>query len=357
MVLAMVKTILSATNEPLPIIKYDNDKLIQYISRNNLNAFITAHMDRFPELEHLKNTLVKRARKSLTKNLLLQADLLKIVDLAKEHNIDMVLFKGHPVNEMIYGNSNVRTSTDVDICIPPAQLLQMEKILVEKGYTEDSRNLQLNEKEFDLFLKIDNEKSYFSPTQSKLDVHFKLFKNPYLLALPKNENDYLIREQYCNRVIYRMNNEYTLLYLMVHGKIHYWDKMIWLIDIVKFIQKLSAEELMRSYEVAQKNKLENIFLGTLSLCNVVLEMPIPNGFEDKISSKQAEYVMLGLKSLAGKKTSKLSEWRQRIFMKPSAKFFLYQLSLFPVRDMNIVKIPFAKRILYPVLRPITYLLS
>jgi hypothetical protein len=357
MVLAIVKTILLKTNEPLPKINYNNEKLIQLISRNNLNAFIAAHIDRFPELERLKQAIVKRARKSLAKNLLLQADLIRIIDLAKEHNIHLVLFKGHPVNEMIYGNSNVRTSTDVDICVPPSQLLLMEKILLEKDYTEDSRNLQLNDKEFELFLKNDNEKGYYSPTKSKVDVHFKLFKNPYILQIPAEENAYLIPSVYCNRAIYRMNNAYTLLYLVSHGKIHYWEKMMWLIDIVYLLRKFNEKELEEVIELAKKNNLEKVLLGTISLCNIAFEMPIPKVFEEKINNKQATYVIDGLKSMATGKTSKLSQWKQRVFFKNNFKFFLYQISLFPSRDMNIVKIPFARRILYPILRPITYLMS
>ena len=357
MVLAIVKTILFNTKEPLPAVNYDHDKLIQFISRNNLNAFIAAHIERFPELENIKKALVKRAKKSLTKNLLLQADLLKIVDLAKENNIDMALFKGHPINEMIYGNNNMRTSTDVDICVAPADLTKLEKILLEKGFVLDSPNFDLNPKEYALFLKIDNEKGYFSPAKSKLDVHFKLFKNPYILAIPRDTSEYLVTENYCNRKIYRMNNAYTLLYLMAHGKIHYWEKMMWLIDIVLLLQKFNEEELNEVFDLAKKNKIENLFLGTISLCNVALEMPIPAAFSNKINNKQAPYVLQGLKSLSGKEISKISKWKQRVFMKPHLKFTLYQMSIFPLRDMNIVKLPFGRRILYPLLRPITYLFS
>jgi hypothetical protein len=357
MVLAIVKTILFDSSDPLPAVKYDDNKLIQYISRNNLNAFIAAHIDRFPELQSIKHALVKRARKSLTKNLLLQADLLKIVDLAKEHNIDMVLFKGHPVNEIIYGNSNVRTSTDVDICVTPNDLDALEKILLDKGYVLDSPNFELNPKEYDLFLKIDNEKGYFSPAKSKLDVHFKLFKNPYILEIPSNTSEYLVAENYCNRKIYRMNNAYTLLYLMVHGKIHYWEKMMWLIDLVLLLRKFNEEELKEVFELAKKNKIENLFLSTISLCNTAFEMPIPALFTSKINNKQAAYVLQGLKSLSGKENSKISKWKQRVFMKPHLKFTLYQMSIFPLRDMTIVKLPFGRRMLYPLLRPITYLFS
>ena len=357
MVLAIVKNIIFNTNTPLPAVSYDSNKLLQYFTQNNLNTFIAGHIDNFPELTELKKGIVIRAKKSLTKNLLLQADLLRIIDLAKENKINLVLFKGHPVNEMIYGNSNHRTSTDVDICVPPTELLLMEKLLLEKGYTEDSRNLQLNDKEFELFLKNDNEKGYFSPTKSKVDVHFKLFKNPYILPLPTIESDYLIRTTYCNRAIYRMNNAYTLLYLISHGKIHYWEKMMWLIDIVYFLRKFNEEELIELFELAKKNKLDQVLLGTISLCNVAFDMPIPQVFESKISNKQAPYVLQGLKSLASNKTTKLSKWKQRVFMKSDLKFFLYQISLFPSRDMKIVKIPFAKRLLYPLLRTITYILS
>ncbi len=357
MVLAIVKNILFNTTTPLPQLNYDQNKLLKYISQNNLNAFIAAHIDKFPELIDLKKRIIRNAKKSLTKNLLLQADLLRIIDLAREEKIHLVLFKGHPVNEMIYGNSNVRTSTDVDICVPPSQLLLMEKLLLEKGYSEDSRNLQLNKKEFELFLKNDNEKGYFSPTKSKVDVHFKLFKNPHILKLPQEEHDYLVRTTYCNRPIYKMNNAYTMLYLVSHGKIHYWEKMMWLIDIVYFLSKFNEEELVELLDLAKKNKLDQVLLGTISLCNVAFEMPIPKVFEDKISNKQAPYVLHGLKSLATNKTSKFSKWKQRVFMKSDLKFFLYQISLFPSRDMSIVKIPFAKRLLYPLLRPITYILS
>jgi len=147
------------------------------------------------------------------------------------------------------------------------------------------------------------------------------------------------------------------LYLMIHGKMHYWEKMMWLIDIVKLSEKMTEEELQACFSIAKENKLDNLFLGTFALCNTAFETPLPSFINDKISNKHAAYVMQGLKSLAGKKSSKISEWKQRVFMKADLKFFLYQISLFPARDMNIIKVPFGKRILYPLLRPITYLLS
>lgn len=357
MVLAIMKNIIHKVNAPLPKIEFDQNKLLTYFSTNNVNAFIAAHIDNFPELIHLKAAIVRRAKRSLNKNLLLQADLLRLIDLGHREKINIVLFKGHPVNEMIYGNNNSRTSTDVDICILPSDIKKLEQLLLQNGYVVDRPDFEMDEKEFELFLKVDNEKSYFSPTRTKLDVHFKLFKNPYLLELPENPSEYLIQEQYCNRKMYRLNNAYTLLYLMVHGKIHQWEKMMWLLDIVLFLRKFNEEEIQAAYELALKNKLENIFLGTISLCNVAFEMPIPECLKNKIGNKHAAYVVQGLKTLAGKNVGKFSAWKQRVFMKLDFQYTIYQLSIFPIRDMKIVRVPFAKRILYPLLRPITYLIS
>ncbi len=357
LLLCVIKIILLKTSIPLPTNNYDESKLLQLIKRNNLSAFIAAHIHLFQELEKIKPSITQLSKINLSKNLLLQADLLKVIDLTTENNLYLVLFKGHPVNEMIYGNNNGRTSTDIDIMLPPEELQLLENILFEKEYIIDRPSFEMNEKEFKLFLKIDNKKSYFSPNKSKLDVHFKLFKNPYLIALPKEEEKYLLRTTFFNRNIYRMNNQYTLLYLMVDGKIHYWEKMMWLIDIVKLMEKMSENELSASYDLAKKNKLDHLFIATISLCNVVFESPIPPPFENKITSKHAEYIMLALKSLSGKNNSKLSKWKQRVSMKPDLKYFLYQISLFPTRDINIVRIPFAKRILYPLFRPITHLFS
>jgi len=351
----MVRRILNGTSTPLPKLNYDNTLLMRLIIQNNITAFIASNIHLFDELEELKPLLIKRAKKSLSKNLLLQSDLLKVIDLANEHNIPIILFKGHPVNEMIYGNNHERTSTDIDILIDVTNIEKLETLLLERNYVIDRPTFEMDPKEMEVFLTVDNEKSYFSPAKSKLDVHFKLFKNKYLI-IPPNDDE-ISESFFFNRSILRFNNSYTLLYLMVHGKIHYWEKMMWLIDIAKLIQKMSIEELEAGFALAQKNKLENIFLGTLSLCNVIFESEIPEAFSNKIGNKQAHYVMLALTSLAGKPNSKVSKWKQRVSMKPDLRYFFCQISLFPVRDMNIIKIPFAKRIFYPLLRPITYLMS
>ncbi len=357
MVLAILKNILHQKNEALPRLSIDNKKILYYLASNNLNAYVAASAHQFPELKDIKSKIWMQAKRSLRTNLALQVDLLKVIDLAQKNNIQLLLFKGHPVNEWIYGHNHLRTSTDVDVCIPPKDIPVFEKLLLEKGYINDRPTFSLNEKEFAVFLKIDNEKSYSSPTKTKLDVHFKLFKNPYLLVLPEDNSACIIEDTYYNKKIFRLNDAYTLLYLMVHGKIHYWGKMMWLVDIAKLTQKLSQETLQEAFHLAQKNKLEPLFLATLSLCNIALEMPIPHHFAEKINNKHAKYVMQGMESLSGKQPSKISQWQQRVFMKKDFRFFFYQISLFPLRDMNIVKIPFAKRLLYPLLRPITYLLS
>lgn len=356
-VINLLRNILFDGKIALNIEDVDRSKLMLHIRRNNLSAFIAANLSRLNNIDVLKPEIINQAKRSLSRNLTLQADLLKIIDLADENNIHLVLFKGHPVNEMIYGNNNSRTSSDVDICVLPSDVKKLEQLLLQKGYLIDRPDFEMDEKEFELFLKVDNEKSYFSPTRSKLDVHFKLFKNPYLFELPENPSEYLVQEQYYNRKMYRLNNAYTLLYLMVHGKIHQWEKMMWLLDIVIFLRKFNEEEIQAAYELALKNKLENIFLGTISLCNVVFEMPIPECLKNKIGNKHAAYVVQGLKTLAGKNVGKFSAWKQRVFMKLDFQYTLYQLSIFPTRDMKIVRVPFAKRILYPLLRPITYLIS
>lgn len=357
LILSIVSNLVLKTNHPLPIVNVDNKILFGLIAKNNLSALISNNSHLFPELKSLEEPLQRRGKKSLNKNLLLQADLLKIIDLSISNNINLLFFKGHPINEVIYDVTHERTSTDVDIFVAIEELQKMENILLENQFVIDRPNFQMNQKQFELFEKIENEKSYFSPKKTCLDVHFKLFKNPHLLKLPNDENEYIIESRYYNRKIKRFSNAYTLIFLILHGKMHEWEKMIWLIDIVKLTQKMSGEELELAFKIAKENKIVDTFVGTYALCNTAFNFPVPEIISNKVGNKHALYVIQGLKSMSQHKLSKFTISKNKFLLKKDFKYIVYQMSLFPSRDMSLIKVPFAGRFIYPIIRPITYIIS
>ena len=347
-------------NEKLPKqeLNIEGRFFLELAAANNLIPFLCAHKFVLEDYEELHSALGKKNARIQKKNLTLKAELVKLIDLCALHKIDLICFKGAPVNEWIYGDrNNCRTSTDVDILIPPSQMPAIHQLLVEKGYKLHEPSFEIKKTQQPLFEKIDNQQDYVSPSASKIDVHFKMFKNPHILELPSNTNEYLIEEKFMGRKIFRLNNEYTLLFLILHGIQHTWSRMIWLIDIVKILQKGDEDMLRRSYALAEKNKVDHLFVASISLCETLFSIQIPDFIREKTRLKHAHIIVSSIKMMAGKNLSKWHHMQYSFFLKSDVRYFFHEVLSFPVRDFNIMHIPYGGRIFYPILRPLNYLLS
>ncbi len=337
-------------NELIWDTRVDYSKLKKLISKNNLSAMLYAHKNEFLVLKPIEEFLQSASKKSLIKHLQLKADFLKLWDILNQNQLKVTVYKGHYLIDAIYNQSNLRTSTDIDILIEPKDLWIVKDLLLSLGYNLVIPEYNLPEKKATIFKKIENEIAFFTPNGSLVDLHFKLFKNPYYLKTTEWKTIETIYEGRKMQVLCMPN---IFVYLIVHGKKHDWSRLKWLLDIVQFYSIFKEEDWVEVDKIIIENDLQNVLYETLKLCEVLLRAEIPMRYQQKVLNVfgddfNAYKILFPTKN-------KLMKNLQILCERKSFKYFIHQILQFPARDLFWVNINIFPRIFHPLARPFVYL--
>jgi hypothetical protein len=330
--------------------RVDYSKLKKLISKNNLSAMLYAHKNEFLVLKPIEEFLQSASKKSLIKHLQLKADFLKLWDILNQNQLKVTVYKGHYLIDAIYNQSNLRTSTDIDILIEPKDLWIVKDLLLSLGYNLVIPEYNLPENKATIFKKIENEIAFYTPNGSLVDLHFKLFKNPHYL---KTKRWHTVDTVYEGRKMEVLPLPKIFVYLIVHGKKHDWNRLKWLLDIVQFYNIFKEEDWNLVDEIIKENDLEYMFYETLQLCEVLLGAKIPIRYQQNVLTVLADNFNPHKVLFPAK--NKFFKNLQVLWEKKSWKYFCHQVLQFPARDLYWINIPVFPRLLHPIARPFVYL--
>lgn len=328
----------------------DYSILKKTIATHNLSSLLYSKIQDFEVLHAIEEFLNRSSKKSLIKHLQLKADFLKLWDILQQHNFKISVYKGHYLIDAIYNEKNIRTSTDIDILIEEKDLWKIKNLLLSLGYNLVIPEYNLPEKKATIFKKIENEIAFFTPNGSLVDLHFKLFKNPYYLKTTEWKTIETIYEGRKMQVLCMPN---IFVYLIVHGKKHDWSRLKWLLDIVQFYSIFKEEDWVEVDKIIIENDLQNVLYETLKLCEVLLRAEIPMRYQQKVLNVfgddfNAYKILFPTKN-------KLMKNLQILCERKSFKYFIHQILQFPARDLFWVNINIFPRIFHPLARPFVYL--
>ena len=201
-----------------------------------------------------------------------------------------------------------------------------------------------------LFKKIENEIAFYTPNGCAVDLHFKLFKNPYILKTKHWETFVTVYE---GRKMEVLPLPKIFAYLIVHGKKHDWNRLKWLLDIVQFYNIFKEEHWNQVDEIIKENDLEYMFYETLQLCEVLLGAKIPIRYQQNVLTVLADNFNPHKVLFPAK--NKFFKNLQVLWEKKSWKYFWHQILQFPARDLYWINITFLPRLLHPIARPFIFL--
>jgi hypothetical protein len=161
------------------------------------------------------------------------SELMKVVKILEENNIESISFKGPVLSQLAYGDVVSRQYCDLDILVDENNIDKVCNLLKEKNYQFDEL----------LFKKIFENKSIFHDITIykenivNIEFHWRLFSDEYKTDFTSlNLNDYVTYSSISNIQLKIFKNELTLLYLSIHGTKHNWERVEWLVDIVKLVE-------------------------------------------------------------------------------------------------------------------------
>jgi len=225
--------------------------------------------------------------------LYLTGETVRMVKCLESQGIHAVVLKGPPLALRLYGDVAIRPYQDIDILVPPDELVKAQGILEKEGYCE-----------------IDNPypKHIFTPGQSmiikrslsqkfhvnywhntknvNIELHWRYGKSIHELPFP-NESS-INRIEIAGYPLPVLCDEDWLIYLILHGAGHAWFRLRWLVDIARFAQQ-EGINWEKTVNMAKSVGIQTLLHQSLILANRLLDIPIPANLKTIVDSDRAAW--------------------------------------------------------------------
>ncbi len=173
------------------------------------------------------------------------AEFIRITNRLREEGIWFIPYKGPLLSYRIYGDATYRRFKDLDILVNPCDVSRTIELFKDSGYQTVSISWPARGRRERRILKFTNQISLWRPgDDTSVEVHWRLFKDPVV----NGEKMRGIVEQNTGQSTFagqKFNNftvEFELLHLAVHGGLHAWARLKWLVDIHEMVKRFEIDK-------------------------------------------------------------------------------------------------------------------
>lgn len=255
----------------------DWDYVVQVAERHSLKALLYWQLngigyDVVPK-EVLKS-LKENFDWNVQKNLLMLGELLRIFEILKIQNLDVVPYKGPLLSMESYGNLAFREFCDLDLYLDKADVPRFKKILLSEGYEVEPDFDSKREKKY-----IDTQRELkFTNKKLSLTVEAHWNFQSIFLSLPAGSSLFDPKDTWINNIngvkIIRPSSEEMLLILCIHNASHRWSRLSWICDIKEHVES-NHIDWAKIQEKARKLSIEKIMCINLCLARDLLGLEVP----------------------------------------------------------------------------------
>ena len=310
-----------------------------------------------------KNTLTTFRQNYLSiskNNMLMTAELLRIMKLFEDNGIDALAFKGPTLGQIAYQDITLRQYNDLDILIDEKNALNAAKLMIEHGHTAilpltilSNKTCLHAAKDFSLTSKSGGVHT---------ELHWRLFKSKYNIPLHFYTNGNKYQTILINsKPIKTLQNELLLVYLCRHGAKHAFERLEWVCDIDRLIRSVDIDWDF-AISIAEHSHTKRSFWLGISLAYTLLRSPIPEKIIANIEQKNIQI-------LQTKTLEKMTNTKEKSDFEKNRENFIYQLMLFDTKadmirfllstffnistsDCQTFALPERFKFLYIILRPV-----
>lgn len=297
-------------------------------------------------------------------NLSSTAELVRILDVFRDHGVLAIPYKGPILASLAYRSLALREFLDLDIVLRQGDVPRAHELLTQNGF-EAERNWAPAEQKFRE--QIPGQYAFSRENDHLIvEIHsertLRYFPRPIDLGALANR---LAPVTLGGRETLTFAPEDTLPILCVHGTKHFWDRLVWISDIAELAQIPQGVDWEKVVANARELGSERTLLLGLLLAGELLQAPIPEPLLRRARANAA------IRSMA-------QTVRRGLFIHDAppriAARFLFRLRMvegvgeglrYSLRlamsptadDWDSLHLPHRLAFLYPVLRPLRLLRS
>jgi hypothetical protein len=237
----------------------------QYLYTLSIRHRVTHQVYQYYQKHNLPigNDLTEYCHKDKLRILSTIGETIRIANQFNKLNISYAVVKGIILNAHIYNDINSRSCRDIDVWVDISQYKQAMDALYSMGYITQRPDYNLEGYKEEYYLTHRHDMEFYHPDRRVLvELHFSL--NYLGINYFSLSDSVLHKVKVLNTDIYTLDDNYHLLYLMLHGSVHAYSRIRWLNDIAQYI-KSNKCDLNIVLMLASKINARHIVLFSLIL--------------------------------------------------------------------------------------------
>jgi len=194
--------------------------------------------------------LLEEAKSIARDNLLAVAAAARLSEEFNRRGLKLLFLKGLTLGSLVYPNSMLKMSTDVDVLVDANEIEAAERCLESLGYERDGTPRTQSRR-----AAAAKEWSWVGRDGVVIDLHVRLTDNPALL--PKvgvRSSSTQNVEVSPGIVLPTLQREELFAYLCVHGTWSAWFRLKWVADLAALLHRCGTDEIRNLYRDAQAHQ-------------------------------------------------------------------------------------------------------
>ena len=191
-----------------------------------------------------------------------------------EHEIPVLVLKGLPLGQRLYGSPFATSSIDVDLLVAPDRFPAAGRVLCGLGWRRsvpDFRETSARARWQDAL-----KDHVFTASGEALELHRRLLANPFLFDAPFERLHAAAGTVEIGGCPFRtLGDADQLLYLACHGSLTYWQRLKWLCDFAALLGAVGDGAVERAVAGCRRRRLEGVVAPALRLCREALHVETP----------------------------------------------------------------------------------
>ena len=275
-----------------------------------------------PDIERITETLKKHYISIVRKNMLMSAELVKLMRFFDSVNIKTLPFKGPALAQIAYGDITLRQFGDLDIFIKRQDFHTIAAEMQKRGYTP---LYPIEEYAGDKVLfELNNDCPFYDKRSLAVEIHWDFFKKLALPTVKLHPWEHTRTVTLNSHSFTTLSHETHLLYHSLHGSKHLWERFIWIVDIDRFIRNVPEIDWDKVLRMSEALGARKMFLLGPALAIHYLGTPLPKQIQHLCKEADLEafisFVDSELHSRTPTPEESLVKWKKVIALRDTLYF-------------------------------------
>jgi hypothetical protein len=282
----------------------------------------------------------QEAKAALFHEMAMFGELCRIKAALDAEAIRFLVIKGVVLSSEGHGRMGLRVNHDIDLVVAPDDLDRSHCALSAMGYRRVDPAGDLAPDELAKWVKRSKDWVYIAPTNGAIvELHHRLFDNLTLCdpGIMARARPVLLFGQV---EVLTLSEEDEPAYLALHGALHAWSRLKWLLDMAIIVRKLGKDGVSALLDRQRKQPAERALHQAFLLCSELFQADCPSGRQGRPLGTGL-LVAAARHALNGEDACELEETRFGTSIKNASHYLLWQKPgylaaelLFDLTDMS-----------------------